>query len=367
MLLGSFVPQGSKEIRIGAVTDDKGSLLDLNAAYALCLRDREEEPLPNRLADAALPPHMISFIRMGEKGLARAQKSIAFFTEIGGSRETLDPLGRRLFYEAREVKLRVPIPDPPETLWMAFTAGGTYEGAKKIGVYTPKELPVFPAWFHKSHSLLTDPGDYVIRPSGCRALMPSTEFAVVISRRAFRISPDEVYDYIFGYTLGHDVSAIDFFPKEHLLYCLERNKSFATFAPIGPYIATKDEVSDPHNLQLDTYVGEKLCLSVNTSAFERKLEELIPFIAMHEPLEAGTILMMGGLPGVTTVTADPGQTMSTTMWPVGTLSNPVVSDEEAVSMGLVPRTYEWPGEVSYYYKESPTGPLIWTIQPEDHD
>jgi len=349
MQLASFTARDSNEIRIAAVFDEKESLIDLNAAYGLYVKQEEGEEQSVRLDDRALPSDMIKFFETGEKGLERANKAIDFFRAEGGTKETLDPDGRRILYKANEVKLKAPVTNPPAMFWLMFTTQSVIEEVvdPRKGVNVIPKMPVIPAWFFKPVQCLTSPNDYVIRPTGCEALMNSTELGVVIGKRAFRISKEDVYDYIAGYTMCNDITCLDFLPKEQLTFTMNRSKVFSTFAPMGPYIATKDSIRDPHNLVLEEYNDDELIKSWNTGIYDMKLEDIVVHAASHIPLDVGTILALGGLPGTTDVQSVPGQTMVSRLEKVGTLKNPVISEEDAIAKGLIPKPYSCPGEKDY--------------------
>jgi acylpyruvate hydrolase len=348
MRLASFTAMGSNETRIGAVFDDeKESLLDLNAAYCLYLIEKAGEEQPVRVADGVLPSDMIKFFEMGKKGMDRASEAIDFIRAKTGAVKSLDPIGRRILYKASEVKLKPPVPNPPAMFWLMFTFQGTMEEVGPKSVQVLPLCPVIPAWFFKPIQCLVGPDDYVIRPTNCEAMMQSTELGIVIGRRAFRISKEEVYDYIAGYTMCKDVTALDFLPKEQLTWTMIRCKVFPTFAPMGPYIVTKDAVPDPHNLTIEEYVDEELRMSTNTAQYETKFEDVVVHAAMHVPLEVGTTIAMGGPPGCTSQHFSPGQTMISRMDKVGLIKNPVISEEEAIAKGLIPKKYNWPGEKDY--------------------
>jgi len=347
MRLASFSERDSNSIRIGAVFDEAETLIDLNAAYCLYARDKEGEEKPALIADGSLPPDMVAFFESGKKGRERAQKAIDYLKEKKATKSTLDPVGRKIFYEVGERRLRPPIPNPPATFWLMFTFQDTLNEVGPKGVQIIPLRPVIPAWFFKPNQCIVGPDDYVIRPTNSEHLMQSAELGVVIGKRAFRLSQEEVPDYIGGYTICKDVTCIDFLPKEQLMWTMIRCKVFPTFAPIGPYILTADEVSDPHKLIIEELVDDELKMSTDTGKYETNVFEIVAHASQHLPLETGTILSVGGPPGCTDVSVQPGQTMIARMTNLGAIRNPVISEEEAIAKNLIERKYYWPGEKEY--------------------
>ena len=110
------------------------------------------------------------------------------------------------------------------------------------------QLPVEPLTFMKATSALTGPFDEVIQPRNGRKLDYEAELVVVIGRRAQYISEDEVFDYIAGYTVGHDVSERAFQRERGGQFT--KGKSADTFAPVGPYFVSGDQIDDIQNLSI---------------------------------------------------------------------------------------------------------------------
>jgi 2-keto-4-pentenoate hydratase/2-oxohepta-3-ene-1,7-dioic acid hydratase in catechol pathway len=113
--------------------------------------------------------------------------------------------------------------------------------------YSPPEEPLF---FAKAPSSIVGPGADILYPPGVTRLDPEIELGIVIGRRARSVTDEEAMDYVAGYTIVNDVTARDM----QLADIAEgkpwfRTKSFDTFTPTGPYLALRDEISDPHDLR----------------------------------------------------------------------------------------------------------------------
>ncbi|MDP9352028.1 MAG: fumarylacetoacetate hydrolase family protein, partial [Chloroflexota bacterium] len=122
------------------------------------------------------------------------------------------------------------------------------------------------------------------------------ELAVVIGRRARDVSADEALDYVFGYTVCNDVSARDLQFSEGGQWT--HSKTLDTFAPMGPYIVTADEVPDPQSLQLRCVLNGETMQDSNTADMLFPVAELIQFLTRGMTLEPGDIISTGTPQGV---------------------------------------------------------------------
>jgi len=121
------------------------------------------------------------------------------------------------------------------------------------------------------------------------------ELAVVIGKRTYRCEEDEAMKSIFGYTCSNDVSARDlqFGDKQWV-----RGKSLDTFCPLGPWIVSQDEISDPHNLHIECRLNDRIMQDSNTDQLIFKLPELISFLSKNFTLLPGDIILTGTPHGV---------------------------------------------------------------------
>jgi 2-keto-4-pentenoate hydratase/2-oxohepta-3-ene-1,7-dioic acid hydratase in catechol pathway len=116
------------------------------------------------------------------------------------------------------------------------------------------------------------------------------EIAVVIGKRAANVPAAMAMSYVFGYMNFIDGSARGLPPAGNTFYQM---KSRATFAPLGPYIVTADEIGDPHNLQVRLWVNGTLMQNYNTSDMAHKIPRCIEWISSIHPLEPGDVLACG--------------------------------------------------------------------------
>jgi 2-keto-4-pentenoate hydratase/2-oxohepta-3-ene-1,7-dioic acid hydratase in catechol pathway len=156
------------------------------------------------------------------------------------------------------------------------------------------------------------------------------ELAVVLSRDCRNVSEPQALKCIAGYTVANDVSA--------RIWQLERGggqwvrgKSFDTFAPLGPFLVTPDEVGDPNNLKIRTVLNGEVVQESTTKRMIRGVAELISFLSQGTTLLAGTVILTGTPDGVGWFRQPrkllrPGSTVRVEIEKVGTLMNPVIAE-----------------------------------------
>jgi len=164
--------------------------------------------------------------------------------------------------------------------------------AAESGMQIPKE----PVLFFKATSAIVGPNDAVIIPKGSTKTDWEVELAVVIGKKASNISEESAMDFVAGYVLHNDYSEREFQIERSGQWV--KGKSCDTFAPLGPFIATKDEVKDPHNLNLWLKVNGELLQNSNTSDFVFNIPESISYISQFMTLLPGDIISTGTPSGV---------------------------------------------------------------------
>ena len=159
--------------------------------------------------------------------------------------------------------------------------------AAESGMAVPKE----PVLFFKATSAIVGPNDDLVIPKGSKKTDWEVELAIVIEKKASYVTEKEAMNHIAGYLLHNDYSERE--------YQLEREgqwvkgKSCDTFAPIGPYLVTKDEISDPNNLDLWLKVNGETMQQSNTSDFIFKVDEVVSYISQFMTLLPGDIISTG--------------------------------------------------------------------------
>ncbi|MDY7393988.1 fumarylacetoacetate hydrolase family protein [Aureibaculum sp. 2210JD6-5] len=159
--------------------------------------------------------------------------------------------------------------------------------AAEAGMKVPKE----PVLFFKSTSAICGPNDDVIIPKNSEKTDWEVELAIVIGRKASYVEEADAMNHVAGYVLHNDVSERAFQIEKEGQWC--KGKGCDTFAPLGPFIATKDEIEDPNNLELWLEVnGERLQHS-STSDFIFNVEEVVSYISQYMTLLPGDIISTG--------------------------------------------------------------------------
>jgi len=248
---------------------------------------------------------VLSIIHGGAEALNTAEDLLAG----GGSRLPLE-----------EARLLTPLPDPPRI----FCVGLNY---RDHAVESKMEIPKVPTIFLKLASALTGPNTAIELPSISSQPDYEAEFACVIGKRGSRIARDDWQEYVFGYTILNDVSARD---VQLATTQWTLGKSFNTFAPLGPAIVTKDEIADPHALDVKLSIDGEVLQHSNTRELIFKLPDLIAYISSITPLQVGDIISTGTPAGVGLGRTPQrwlraGETVTIEVSGLGTLTNPVVA------------------------------------------
>ena len=153
------------------------------------------------------------------------------------------------------------------------------------------DIPDEPVLFFKSSSAITGPYDPIIIPKNSSKTDWEVELAIVIGKRASYVSKEDALNYIAGYVLHNDVSEREFQIERSGQWV--KGKSCDSFAPIGPFIATADEIENPNNLNLWLKVNGEEMQNSNTSDFIFNIEEVVSYISQFMTLIPGDIISTG--------------------------------------------------------------------------
>ena len=164
--------------------------------------------------------------------------------------------------------------------------------ARESGMDIPKE----PVLFFKATSAICGPYDDIVIPKGSEKTDWEVELAVVIGKRASYVSKESAMDHVAGYVLHNDYSERAFQIERGGQWV--KGKSADTFAPLGPYMATKDEISDPHNLNLWLKVNGEMLQNSSTKDFIFDLPTSISYISQFMTLLPGDVISTGTPQGV---------------------------------------------------------------------
>jgi 2,4-diketo-3-deoxy-L-fuconate hydrolase len=196
---------------------------------------------------------------------------------------------------------------------------------------TNAAIPERPIFFDKATTSMNGPYDDIVLPANYATVDPEVELAFVLGKRAKRVSRAEALAYVAGYFICNDVSERTAQTKEGGQWY--RGKSFDTFAPIGPYLVTADEVSDPHRLSLLLSVNGEVRQRGNTSSFIFDIPRLIEFMSRNVTLEPGDIVTTGTPPGVGMAREPPlylhaGEVLELEIDGLGKQRSPLVAEAE---------------------------------------
>ncbi len=189
------------------------------------------------------------------------------------------------------------------------------------------EPPKAPLIFAKLSNALSAHNAPIVLPMVSETIDWEAELAVVIGRRAKSVSEADALDHVFGYTLMNDVTARDLQRKDGQW---TRGKGLDTFAPLGPFITTSDEIEDIQNLKIEGLYNGEVSQASNTSKMIFSIAYLISYISQGITLEPGDVIASGTPEGVgffrdPPVLLKPGDICEVRVEKLGALRNPVVA------------------------------------------
>jgi len=218
------------------------------------------------------------------------------------------------------VRLGAPVPDPTKILCLGLNY-------RDHAAEQNRPLPKKPLVFAKAPSSVIAKGEAIRLPDRRFETFtdPEVELAVVIGKQASHVAESEAYDYVAGYTILNDVSGRDTQSAEKQWL---RAKSFDTFAPMGPWLVTRDEMSDPHTLEITCHVNGELRQSSNLSNLVFTVPFLVSYLSQTMTLVPGDIISTGTPGGVGIYHEPPvplreGDVVTLEIDGLGVLENPV--------------------------------------------
>lgn len=302
MKLATFLVQGGRRGRFGALLGDQ-SVVDLQAA--------------GRALQQRLPRDLMACIRGGVAALA----AVARVLEAVEAEHTHKQELAETIYAREQVRFL-----PPIIPGKIMAVGLNYaDHAAEVGSAGQPR----PAGFIKLTSSIIGHEAPIRKPTWTKTLDYENELAVVIGRQCTNIPADNAYQYIFGYTIMNDVSAREVQRQERQIGNILIGKNFPTSAPLGPWIVTRDEIPDPHDLQLITRVNGELRQHANTKQQIHDIKHQMAWYS-HAGFEPGDIVSTGTPSGVAaghqgddSWYLKPGDDVSCEIEGIGCLRNPV--------------------------------------------
>lgn len=273
------------------------------------------------IKNSPLPDNMLDFIDLGIEGINQAVRVINTATK----EELLD-----CSIPIANVTLMAPIPKPRKNI---FGIGLNYtehvaESARTLD--TSKDLPQEPVIFSKPTTAVTGPDTEIIHNQNItKQLDYEVELAVIIGKGGKNIAKENAMSHVYGYTVINDISARDCRRAGQWIV----SKGQDTFAPMGPVLVTRDEIADPHNLNLRLTVNGIEKQNSNTKFMLFNIEALIHDLSTVFTLDAGDIIATGTPAGVGAGRNPqefmwPGDVVEATVEGIGTLRNTIVDSAE---------------------------------------
>ena len=258
------------------------------------------------LDDSTLPTDMIAFLEQGEGAFAKMQRLI----DTGLHRLNLS-----------DVKLLAPIPRPRKYLGIGLNYADHIDE-------TNLEKPEYPVFFTKQSCCVVGPDANIILPIISEKMDYECELAFVIGKKCKHVSLEDAPNVIAGFMIANDVTMRDW---QFRSPTWTLGKSFDTHGPLGPWLVTSDEIANPHNLNLKTWVDDELRQNSNTQHMIFNCYEMIAYLSQAMTLEVGDVITTGTPSGVG-VKMKPrgylkaGQVVKIEIDGLGTLRNFVVNE-----------------------------------------
>jgi len=298
MKLVTFMADGKE--RLGGCIGN--NVFDLNACYLLYLtgatpgkmRQIRSEDLRKmeEKADREMPARMMDFLRLGDQATQRAKKILHRMSELSAA-----DLPKSIVYKLSDISLESPVPKPGKILCLA---GNYAEHIREGGREVESKERMSPRVFTKPNTAVIGSEQHIFIPKKGNKIDWEAELAVVIGKEGKYITPDRAYDYVAGYTIMNDVSERELLidkkrePSEwNRFFDWLNGKWMDTFAPVGPYLVTKEEIKDPHKLRITLKVNGETKQDSNTGNMIFQIPELMEFISRLMILEPGDIIATG--------------------------------------------------------------------------
>ncbi len=299
--------------RIGCIIDQ--NVIDLQESYRAYLFSKGENDLA-RLADELLPADPTAFFGAGKSVLDRARKAYYYVTSLTEKENVMFGLG--------DISYGTPIPQPGKIICV----GKNY--AEHVAEMRDGDVPKFPVLFAKFSNALIGPEDVIEKSPLTEKLDYEAELGLVIGKEASKVDKADAYDYIAGYTIGNDISARDL--QKRTPQWLQ-GKTLDRSTPIGPWVVTADEVDDPCDLSIRSFVNGEKRQDASTSQFIFDIPFLIAFISELITLEPGDIILTGTPEGVAfgmdmPKFLDEGDTVAVEIEEIGKLENSIAHKGE---------------------------------------
>lgn len=302
---------------------------DMRAGYSLFLAHKKNDTQARELAALRLPRHLAQFLAIGPAGWDAARTAYEYLAALSLEDRTLRGVDNEpLFVSLAECHLYATV-EPSKVI----AVGRNYTKHAKQGS-VEREMKVPSAWI-KATSTIIGPSQDIVKPACTAELDYETELSIVIAKRCKDVPQSRAYEVIAGYTVMNDISARDIGRIERKEGNQLLGKMFDGFAPLGPWLVTKDEVKDPQNLRVITRVNGEIRQNGNTKDMIWSIPELIAYLSQMT-LEPGDVIATGTPAGVaagrkpelSSWFLNAGDIVESEIETIGSLRNKIVDEPE---------------------------------------
>lgn len=255
--------------------------------------------------EANCPQDLVTALHEGDAALARLKQAA----------EKSAPLA------LNQVQLHAPIKRPGKVLAIGLNYKAHIEE-------TGRDMSPHQIWFNKQFTCITGPNDTIERPVASDKVDYEGELVLVVSKTCRHVPAERAHEVIGGYMVGNDVSVRDW---QRRTPTMQMGKSFDTHGPTGPWIVTADDIADPQDLTISTYVNDELRQQASTASMIHSIRDQIEHLTTAFTLEPGDLIFTGTPSGVG-VAMDPpsfledGDVVRIEISDIGTIENRVENE-----------------------------------------
>jgi acylpyruvate hydrolase len=284
--------------KVGALLPDDQHLVNLSTAV-----------------DASATPPLLAWYDMEGEWLPKAR---AIVQEVAANPARTATLPKGAILSRADVDILAPVPRPGKLICVGLNY-------RDHAAESNMAVPSSPVTFSKYATSIIGPSRSIVLPAVSSQVDYEAEMAVVIGRRAKHVPIAEAFDHVLGYMNLNDVSARDLQFADGQW---QRGKSCDTFAPMGPWIRTRDEVADPHSLRIRLRLNGQVMQDSSTAQLIFGVDHIVSFLSQTVTLEPGDVIATGTPPGVgfarkPPVFLKPGDLVEVEVEGLGVLSNTV--------------------------------------------
>jgi 2-keto-4-pentenoate hydratase/2-oxohepta-3-ene-1,7-dioic acid hydratase in catechol pathway len=285
MRLASFAVETrvGEQTRVGVVADDGDTYLDVTTGHAALL-DGDGEDSPLAVAEAAAPPAMVDFLDRGDRAMDAARRVADAFGD--DAPETWN--GRRVRYDAADVRLLSPVPRP-----LTLRDAMVYEEhtENSFGEDIPDVWYDLPVYYKGNPTSVVAPDTDVAWPDYSEEMDYELEIAAVIGKQGRNLSPEDAGDHIAGYTVFNDFSARDMqFHEMEASLGPAKGKDFAN--GLGPYLTTTDAI-DIRDVEMAARVNGETWSEGDPGTMHHTFEDIVAHVSDSETIYPGEVIGSG--------------------------------------------------------------------------